>query len=118
MTSDTDASSGPVEVGRCAECGSETAPPPEWCPACWSDRVESVPTEGPGVVAAATVVHRGPRDVELPFGLAYVDVSDRLRLMMRFDAQDAGVVPGARVRVSERASDGPIPVYTATRVSA
>lgn len=118
MTLDIEAPSTPVELGRCTECGTETAPPPEWCPACWSDHVETVLTEGPGRVAAATVVHRGPRDVPLPFGLAYVDVTDRLRLMMRFDANDTGMVPGVDVRVSAQATDGPVPVYTAERVNA
>jgi uncharacterized OB-fold protein len=103
-----------VPLGECATCGEQTLPVPEFCPRCLSDHVMEKRHSGAGVVYAATAVRRGPKGVELPYGLAYVDLSETVRVMARYACGDAPLPPQTRVVVSQTGATGPVPVLTAT----
>ncbi|MGW0177203.1 Zn-ribbon domain-containing OB-fold protein [Rhodococcus sp. NPDC003322] len=106
-----------VWVGRCAACGEIAVPRPEFCPRCLGDDVVEERHDGAGVVYAATAVRRGPKGVALPFGLAYVDLSETLRVMARYELCDAPLLPQTRVVVTQTGATRTVPVLTASVVA-
>ena len=106
-----------ITVGRCAACGVETVPVPEFCPSCLSEDIVEEHNDGVGVVYAATAVRRGPKGVELPYGLAFVDLGDTLRIMVRYACGDAPLPPRTSVVVTQTGAAGAVPVFTASVVA-
>ncbi|MGE4427636.1 MAG: Zn-ribbon domain-containing OB-fold protein [Solirubrobacteraceae bacterium] len=105
-----------VPVGRCEKCGELTVPRPVFCPRCLSDAIAHEQYDGAGVVYAATAVRRGPKGVELPYGLAFIDLGGKLRVMARYACGDGPMAPDTPVTVAQTAAVGPVPVLTATVV--
>ncbi|MGW5239229.1 OB-fold domain-containing protein [Monashia sp. NPDC004114] len=95
----------------------ETVPTPEFCPGCLSEDVVEEQHEGVGVVYAATAVRRGPKGVDLPYGLAFVDLSDSLRVMARYACGDAPLPPQTSVAVTQTGAAGSVPVLTASVIA-
>jgi uncharacterized OB-fold protein len=108
----TDQSVG-ITVGRCSNCATTTVPVPEFCPTCLSSDVAGEQHDSDGVVYAATVVRRGPKGVDLPFGLAYIDLTDTLRIMSRYTVDGERLAPGTRVTVSENIGPAGVPLFEA-----
>lgn len=44
---------------RCTDCGEWHHPPRAFCPACWSAKLESIPSPGTGTVHLLTFLHLG-----------------------------------------------------------
>jgi hypothetical protein len=100
---------GQLLLERCRACGNSASYPRSFCPKCWSDDVEWVPTAGMGVVYTFSVVRvndQPPFAGRLPYVVAVVDLDEGPRLM----ASLAGIEPddvriGLRVVFRPRALD-------------
>lgn len=69
---------------RCGRCGTLTFPVATVCPSCWEGAElvrEALPQTG--TVAAFSVVHVPADGIAAPYGIAYVDFTDRIRLCGR-----------------------------------
>lgn len=91
---------------RCVACGHAIAHALPRCPRC---RAETAPARfGPdGTVWASTVVHVPARPGEdVPFALAYVDLDDGPRVLVRVAGDPGRVAVGGRVRLREPTDAG------------
>ena len=106
-----------LDVGQCSDCGEKAVPVPAFCPCCLGANIARVRHSGIGVVYAATAVRRGPKGVDLPYGLAYVDFDASLRVMARYACGEAPLPPLTRVVVRQSGADADKPLLTATALS-
>jgi uncharacterized OB-fold protein len=69
---------------RCGHCGTYSFPPVAVCPECWKrDALAVEALQQPGIVAAFTVSRIAQEGIEAPYGVAYVDFSQGVRLCGR-----------------------------------
>lgn len=89
----------PVVVGvRCTSCGHPTAFPRPACPVCAGPVVEH--RFGPGGTVFASTVIRIPVGERVPpYALAYVDLDDGPRVLVRVRDDEVAPPVGARVRL-------------------
>jgi uncharacterized OB-fold protein len=68
--------------GRCAACGALRFPVHGVCPACQSDRIESVALSTSGIVHTFTIVRMAPPGYigETPYAYGVVELPERLRV--------------------------------------
>ena len=91
-----------VSGGRCRDCEHFSLPLPRLCPICMSAAIEEATVSGFGKVYSSTVVRSGPKDRELPYGLAHVDLDSGLRVLAVYDIDDSGLLlPDTDVIVAE-----------------
>jgi len=92
---------------RCANCQHFSLSPVQVCPECLGSELHADGVPGDGVVYSRTVVRAGPRDRDLPYGLAYVDLRVGVRVLANFPVGDP-VLPGDAVTVHTvgRTDDG------------
>lgn len=86
-----------VEGYRCVACRYPVARRVPRCPAC-AGAVDPAEFGPLGTVWSATVTRVSIPGTEPPFGLAYVDVDDGPRILVRF-APDAAPAVGTRVSI-------------------
>lgn len=100
--------------GRCAECQYFCIPMLATCAVCMSQDIAADSVSGIGTLYSATVVRNGPRDRALPYGLAFVDLDEGIRVMASYSVDDSGALdPDTRVRVNQRGlSDAGLPLLT------
>jgi hypothetical protein len=73
-------------MGRqCGDCGKKSFPPPEFCPYCGSDKLETVFLGDEVTVLAATKTRAPVPPYEPPFTLAIVDMEDEIRTIGRVE---------------------------------
>ena len=88
--------------GHCGQCGHFSIPQPETCPACLSQDIRADSVAGVGTIYSATVVRAGPRNRNLPYGLAFVDLDAGIRIMAAYAVDDAHPLePDQRAFVSQ-----------------
>ena len=76
---------------RCPSCGACFFPQRRVCSRCLADELEAAPLSSRGTVYTSTVVHQAAPGFEVPYALAYVDLSDGVRVL----GQVVGVEPDA-----------------------
>lgn len=87
-----------IDIARCGSCQSRFLPGDGPCPRCGSTLVERYPVPAIGRVIAATALESPPAGWTAPHVLAFVEVSDSVRLLAIVD----GDVPTAGTVVSVR----------------
>lgn len=71
----------------CNQCSIRTFPACSFCPACNSDDVEpQVVLASEGKIYSYTVIRQAPGGRKTPYTLAYVDLTDGVRVMAQIDA--------------------------------
>lgn len=86
---------------RCVDCGAVFFPRTPICDGCLSEDLREYRLPRAGVIYSYTVMHVGARGVSTPFGLAYVDLSDGLRVLARLAGE-----------ASDWEIDGPVSLTT------
>jgi uncharacterized OB-fold protein len=72
---------------RCRECGTVSLTRSRFCPACWNrDSQDEHTLSDRGTLYSYTIVHHAPPGYDAPYGIAYVDLLEGVRLMARVDA--------------------------------
>ncbi|MBC3244977.1 Zn-ribbon domain-containing OB-fold protein [Pseudomonas lurida] len=72
---------------ECNQCSIRTFPARSFCPACNSDDVEQdVALANEGTIYSYTVIRQAPGGRKTPYTLAYVDLTDGVRVMAQIDA--------------------------------
>lgn len=72
--------------GQCRYCELVTLGKKVICPGCWSrDAQNEVALSGAGRFYSYTIVRHPPRGFEGPYAIAYVDLPENLRLLVRAD---------------------------------
>jgi uncharacterized OB-fold protein len=105
---------------HCDECGVTVFPSRPFCPGCRTDpsRVTVVDLPPDGAVHTFTVVRQAPADVNTPYVLARVELTDGTRLMSTIVCTDPDLVEiGSKVRVApaiHTRGDTPVCVFTFT----
>lgn len=86
---------------RCASCSRTHFPPPApVCPACFSEDLEEVTLSTEGTVHSFTEVHTAPPGFQPPYVLAYVDLSEGVRLLGQMDGEADEVAVGSVVEMT------------------
>ena len=78
------AAEGRLLLRHCADCARTHHYPREFCPYCWSERVEWRPASGRAVLYTWSVVHRNdlpPFGTRTPYVAAVVDLAEGPRMM-------------------------------------
>lgn len=70
---------------KCAECGELTYPVLTACPGCGGCDFLASPLPSAGSLYSYSVVHMGPKGVDVPYIVGYVDLSDGLRVFGRIE---------------------------------
>ncbi|HZT52029.1 MAG TPA: OB-fold domain-containing protein [Stellaceae bacterium] len=88
--------------GRCRRCGTVTFTQRAICPSCWqADTQEPVELSRRGTFYAHTIVRNPPPGAAGPYAIAYVDLPEKLRIMVRSDLETvAHVAPGMEVAIA------------------
>lgn len=116
LTSSTTSTADPMlQGGRCLQCEYVCIPKVDTCAVCMSQEIEPAAVSGVGTIYSATVVRAGPRDRQLPYGLAFVDLDAGLRVMAGYAVGDSNPLePDNRVHVSQVGlSPSGLPLLTA-----
>lgn len=88
--------------GRCRDCGTVTFTRRTICPTCWkTDTQDAVELSRRGTFYAHTIVRNPPPGAAGPYAIAYVDLPENLRIMVRSDLETvARLAPGAEVAIA------------------
>lgn len=82
----------------CTACSTRVFPARDFCPACASDAApQRVALSPEGHVFSFTTVRQAPAGRPVPYTLAYVDLTDGVRVMAQVDEDSAGVRIGMKV---------------------
>jgi uncharacterized OB-fold protein len=65
---------------RCRQCDARMFPANALCPFCLSEEVEALPLSPVGSLYSFTFIHVAPPAWEVPYGIAYVDTPERVRV--------------------------------------
>ena len=79
-------------IRQCRDCGARHFMPRLLCPACWSDRLEWVPSSGRGRVHSFSIVHRAPTPAFAaiaPYVVALIDLEEGPRMFANIIGADA-----------------------------
>jgi uncharacterized OB-fold protein len=100
---------------RCRQCDARMFPANALCPFCLSEEVEPLPLSHAGKLYSFTFIHVAPPVWEVPYGIAYVDLPERVRVFGKLaDADPTHWKLDQKVRLRvERVSptDEPDPQY-------
>lgn len=77
-------------AGRCSDCGTLIFPAPPICHRCLCEEIETESLPSEGVLYSFTEMHVGPVEVDKPFGLGYIDLTEGIRVFARLAAPAAG----------------------------
>jgi uncharacterized OB-fold protein len=87
----------------CNQCSIRTFPARSFCPACNSDDVsQDVVLADEGTIYSYTVIRQAPGGRKTPYTLAYVDLTDGVRVMAQIDAPIQTLQIGMLVRLDIR----------------
>jgi uncharacterized OB-fold protein len=88
--------------GRCRNCGTVTLTMKPICPFCWkAGSQEEAALSQRGVLYAFTIVHHPPPGAAGPYAIAYVDLPENLRVMVRGDLETVqGLTLGCAVAIA------------------
>ena len=65
---------------RCLGCGKVSFPKKPVCPDCFEDRLEVVPLSRKGTLHTFACSHMGPRDMDKPFVMGFIDLPEGIKL--------------------------------------
>lgn len=86
---------------RCRQCDARMFPANSLCPFCLSEDVEALPLSPLGSLYSYTFIHVAPPVWEVPYGIAYVDLPERVRVFGKLaDADPAHWKLDQQVRLS------------------
>jgi uncharacterized OB-fold protein len=87
--------------GRCKVCGTTTYAMRQICPRCWAcDSQEETALASRGTLYSYTIVRNAPPGYGGPYAIAYVDLPENLRVMVRAEAALCKTVPiGSEVEI-------------------
>lgn len=74
---------------RCKQCDARMFPTNTLCPFCLSEDVEALPLSPVGNLYSYTFIHVAPPLWEVPYGIAYVDLPERVRVFGKLADADA-----------------------------
>ena len=102
---------GRLLIRKCSDCGTLHFMPRHLCPACWSDKLEWVESQGRGTVNTFSIIHRAPTPdfgANTPYVIAMIDLDEGPRMFANIIGKNALQVGiGDRVSVIfEERSDG------------
>ncbi len=88
--------------GKCRNCGTVTFGLRAICPSCWqSGTQDEVELSRRGRYYAHTLIRNPPPGATGLYAIAYVDLPENLRVMVRSDPETvAGAVPGMEVAIA------------------
>jgi uncharacterized protein len=91
---DGDTWSKRLHGARCRECGTVTLMRRAICPHCWkADTQEATELSDRGKLYSYTIVRNPPAGMPGPYAIAYVDLPENIRLMVRGSADlDAAAI--------------------------
>ncbi|WP_250495150.1 Zn-ribbon domain-containing OB-fold protein [Caballeronia sp. GAWG1-1] len=104
-------------IRKCAACKTLHFMPRYLCPACWSDELEWIDSEGMGQVHSYTIVRRAPVTAfaaRTPYVVALIELDEGPRMMANIIGNDALLVRiGDRVCVTfeEREEGAMVPQF-------
>ncbi|TEO04738.1 Zn-ribbon domain-containing OB-fold protein [Pseudomonas aeruginosa] len=88
----------------CTQCGTRVFPARPFCPACDCTDIEpEVELATRGKIYSYTVIHQAPAGRKPPYTLAYVDLTDGVRVMAQVDAPQELLCIDMAVRLDIRA---------------
>jgi uncharacterized OB-fold protein len=102
---------GPIEINgttwskrlkgsRCEECGTVTLIARPVCPGCWkSNTQKAVDLSDHGILYSYTIVRHPPPGMTGPYAIAYVDLPEKIRLMVRAGADITDDLIGGEVAI-------------------
>ena len=98
-------------IRKCCDCGTLHFMPRHLCPACWSDKLEWVESQGRGTVNTFSIIHRAPTPdfgANTPYVIAMIDLDEGPRMFANIIGENAlQVAIGDRVWVTfEERGDG------------
>ncbi|WP_329121156.1 Zn-ribbon domain-containing OB-fold protein [Streptomyces sp. NBC_01465] len=107
---------GHLLIRRCGDCGRAHHYPREFCPYCWSERVEWERASGRATLYTWSVVHRNdlpPFGEKVPYVAAVVDLAEGPRLMTEVvEVPEAELRIGMELQVTVRAQgEFAVPVF-------
>jgi uncharacterized OB-fold protein len=79
---------------QCVGCAALLYPVLSTCPECGGHGFVASPLQGQGNLYSYSVVHAGPKGVEVPYVVGYVDMRDGLRMFARIDVAPEAVEIG------------------------
>lgn len=79
---DVRASDGQLQLvgSHCQQCDARIFPSNVLCPFCLSEDVKPLPLSNIGSLYSFTVIHAAPAMWEVPYGIAYVDLPEKVRV--------------------------------------
>jgi uncharacterized OB-fold protein len=116
-TADVTSANGELQlVGcRCRECDARMFPANAICPFCTSEQVEPLPLSSVGNLYSYTFIHVAPKVWEVPYGIGYVDLPERVRVFAKLADADPThwqLDQKVRLKVAQASpADGPEPQY-------
>lgn len=95
---------GKLLIQICKECNSKIFYPRKYCPECWSDKLDWIEASGKGKIFTFSTAYSmvEPRFMdELPYTVAYVDLTEGIRMMTRIvDCDPKDIKIGMNVEVT------------------
>jgi uncharacterized OB-fold protein len=83
---------------ECAECKTRAFPLADLCSNCLSARLNRVELPQNGVLYASSIIHAGPKNRTVPYGVGYVDLDGNVRVFVQFDPSHE-FAPGDQVHL-------------------
>ncbi|WP_233887062.1 Zn-ribbon domain-containing OB-fold protein [Paraburkholderia flagellata] len=84
---------------KCADCEAPIYPVLTVCPQCGGRGFIAAPLPAIGTLYCYSVVHMGPKGVDTPYTVGYVDLSDGLRVFGRIEMAAGVVQPGQQLEL-------------------
>ncbi|MBK5123924.1 OB-fold domain-containing protein [Burkholderia sp. R-69980] len=84
---------------KCADCAALLYPALTTCPECGGRTFAASPLQAVGNLYCYSVVHMGPKGVDVPYVVGYVDLSDGLRLFGRIEIPTGAVQIGQQLEL-------------------
>lgn len=81
----------PLLGSRCQHCDARYFPPLRICPTCYRRDLSECELAASGRVYSYSILHVGPPGIESPYALAYVDLSDGVRVLARVADWEEGI---------------------------
>ncbi|MGF6261186.1 putative OB-fold protein [Paraburkholderia youngii] len=84
---------------KCSDCETQIYPVLTVCPQCGGRDFVASPLPAIGTLYCHSVVHMGPRGVDTPYTVGYVDLSDSLRVFGRIEMPVGAVQTGQQLEL-------------------
>ncbi len=108
---------GRLMVSACRSCARRFLYARPFCPFCWSEDVESLPSSGRGTLYTWSTIHQNsaPFDARTPYVVGMVDLDDGPRLMSAIEVPVAELAAGMALVLAFRHDDDGfvVPVFRA-----